>query len=68
MSAEEPPVTALEELDRQRRALEVAIGYSPVRVSIAGHPGIGYTHRTAEDRDDLVTRILDAGFRVGPSQ
>lgn len=47
--------------DQQR--LIVAIGYGPVRLSIRDHPEITWEHRTVEDRDGLIERILAAGFR-----
>jgi len=40
-----------------REKIILAIGYDPVRVSIAGHPEIRETFRTAIDRDTLVSRI-----------
>ena len=38
--------------------IKTAIGYDPVAVSVAGHPGIRETYRTVNDRDDLVRRLL----------
>lgn len=41
-----------------RPAITSAIGYEPVMVSLS--PGVGgLTHRTAQDRDELVQRIGD---------
>jgi len=54
--------------DRDRDALRAAIGYDPVRVSIAGHPEITETYRTAIDRDDLIERVIAAGFRLQTGQ
>lgn len=45
-----------------RRALELAIGYDPVKLSIRDHPEITYEFRTIDDRDGLIERILAAGF------
>lgn len=45
-----------------KKALEVAIGYDLVDISIDGHPDLRKTHRTTTDRDQLVERILAAGF------
>jgi hypothetical protein len=53
----------VEDLAPQRKALEAAIGYGLIPVSIAGHPDITHTFRTVKDRDDLVETILAAGFR-----
>jgi len=49
------PGRRAEQSDREK--LIVAIGYSPVRVSITDHPEICETFRTAIDRDELVDRI-----------
>lgn len=42
-----------------RRELNAAIGHAPAPVSITGNPGIRLTHRTAEDRDNIVDIVID---------
>lgn len=54
--------TTQREIDE--KALRAAIGYAPVRLSIRDYPEITWEHRTAEDADGLVERILEAGFTL----
>lgn len=57
-----PTPEQMRALADDRKALEVAIGYEPVPLSIRDHPEIRFEYRTAADRDGLVERILAAGF------
>jgi hypothetical protein len=52
--------------EEDRKILTVVIGMNPIPVSIAGRPDITSGIRTVEDREDLITRITDAGYRRTP--
>ncbi len=52
--------------EEDRKTLAVVIGMFPIPVSIAGRPDISTGLRTVEDREDLIARITDAGFRRTP--
>ncbi|WIE81037.1 hypothetical protein [Curtobacterium sp. MCSS17_016] len=52
--------------EEDRKILTVVIGTLPIPVSIAGRPDVHSGIRTIEDREELITRITDAGFRRTP--
>lgn len=52
--------------EEDRKILAVVIGMNPIQVSIVGRPDLHSGHRTIEDREDLISRITDAGFRRTP--
>ena len=52
----------MDDIETARRQLEVAIGYDTITASMPGGGG-GVTFLSAVDRDHIVQKVLNAGFR-----